>query len=591
MKNFKTAKYINIAFAVAFLSAIWIGVYLKIIDEKEVIITNMKTETENVARLFEENVARSISEVDQKLRYIIKNYERNAEIAELDLLFKEDYSLDKTKLEIGVIDPSGFMIAKNTHAGSMEPIYLGDREYFFKHINSDRNLLFISKPAILRSTKYRSLQLSRSFLKSDGTFGGVIVASFDPAYLAKLFSGLNLGPNSGLALVGLDGIVRAGAGVYAEKLGSNLKGSELFQTLESSAIGIKLETADNNGTDRASAFRRLPELSQIVVVTAEDTEQIVTWARNKQLYLATSALASVLIILGVARIIYMQLQLQKGQLALQIANEALEFRVKRRTLELEIERSQLASTNDELAAAKDKAELLAKTKSDFLSNMSHELRTPMHAILCFSDMGVTSLNDNDLQSAKKFVGNIGIAGKRLLGLLNDLLDLSQMQSGKMNYIFEDVDFCEIIECVTTELIPLLRGKNITLNKLTADMPIVARVDKNRMVQVIINMISNAIKFSGLNSNIIVEVYNYKTDKGIDAIKCRVIDEGPGIPVAELKSIFEKFVQSSNTKTGAGGTGLGLAICREIVEAHGGEIWAENVEPRGAAFSFTIPIKQ
>ncbi|MFZ1107306.1 MAG: hypothetical protein WAN43_03015 [Rhodomicrobium sp.] len=87
--------------------------------------------------------ARSISEVDQKLKYIIKNYERDNETAKLDRLLKEDYNLDKTKLEIGVIDSSGFMIARNTHSGHLEPIYLGDRDYFSSHINGNKDLLFI----------------------------------------------------------------------------------------------------------------------------------------------------------------------------------------------------------------------------------------------------------------------------------------------------------------------------------------------------------------------------------------------------------------------------------------------------------------
>jgi signal transduction histidine kinase len=109
-----------------------------------------------------------------------------------------------------------------------------------------------------------------------------------------------------------------------------------------------------------------------------------------------------------------------------------------------------------------------------------------------------------------------------------------------------------------------------------------------MIQVLVNLVSNAIKFSGAGSEISIELPEERLPGDEPGLRCRVVDQGPGIPESELKAVFHKFIQSSKTKTGAGGTGLGLAICQKIIESHGGSIWAENAEPMGAIFTFVIP---
>jgi signal transduction histidine kinase len=178
------------------------------------------------------------------------------------------------------------------------------------------------------------------------------------------------------------------------------------------------------------------------------------------------------------------------------------------------------------------------------------------------------------------------SGKRLLILLNDLLDVARMDAGRTEYRREPGDLRDVVHHTLMELDPLIKGKNMQVCLRIGDHT-KAVFDKQHMIQVLVNLVSNAVKFSDSGSLIAIEISETCQGGVTREIQCRVIDQGPGVPEAELRTIFDKFIQSSKTKTGAGGTGLGLAICNNIIKAHGGKIWAENGEPRGAIFCFVI----
>jgi signal transduction histidine kinase len=247
----------------------------------------------------------------------------------------------------------------------------------------------------------------------------------------------------------------------------------------------------------------------------------------------------------------------------------------------------LIHKNELLMEQKERAEKAVKAKSEFLSNMSHELRTPMQAILGYSEICLAEIGDGNVQSAPRYLRNVSTSGKRLLSLLNDLLDLSKMEAGKMEYKHERADMKEAVAQALAELDPLIRGKDIKLHLKLKERS-EAVFDKRHIIQVLINLISNAIKFSAVGGQIVIELSRDHAPENAPGLRLRVIDEGPGIPEAELKTVFDKFIQSSKTKSGAGGTGLGLAICHNIIAAHSGRIWAENREPKGAIFTFVIP---
>jgi len=260
----------------------------------------------------------------------------------------------------------------------------------------------------------------------------------------------------------------------------------------------------------------------------------------------------------------------------------------------------VAARTEELVQAKNAAESANRAKSAFLANMSHELRTPMHAILSFSHLGMEKLRERTAPPEKllQYFERVHQSGDRLLMLLNDLLDLSKLEAGKMNYEFGRHALAGIVENIVTELSAYAREAKVRIETIEMAPGIGAWCDALRIGQVVRNLLANAIKFTPAGRRVSLEI-----DVGVlraehdglgsplPAARIAVRDEGIGIPPGELEAVFDKFVQSSKTRSGAGGTGLGLAISREIVVHHGGRIWAENNADGGARFTLLLPAEE
>ncbi|MEO5970906.1 MAG: ATP-binding protein [Bdellovibrionia bacterium] len=244
---------------------------------------------------------------------------------------------------------------------------------------------------------------------------------------------------------------------------------------------------------------------------------------------------------------------------------------------------QIYIKDQKIRMEKELAENANQAKSMFLANMSHELRTPMHGILSFANFGQKKIETASKEKLKSYFDEIFESGTRLMDLLNDLLDLSKLESGKMSYSMEKGNFFEAMISIQKEMNAFAEEKGLTLELASESEDIPGRFDSTRMMQVLRNVVSNAIKFSTKGTAV-----EMKLEGASEMIRCKISNHGIGIPDTELDSIFDKFVQSSKTTSGAGGTGLGLAICREIIKQHSGKIWAENAPGGRTEFIIELP---
>jgi signal transduction histidine kinase len=244
--------------------------------------------------------------------------------------------------------------------------------------------------------------------------------------------------------------------------------------------------------------------------------------------------------------------------------------------------------------AKQVAEAANMAKSEFIANISHELRTPMHGILSFAQFGLTK-TDAPREKVQQYFTYINQSAERLLLLLNDLLDLSKMEAGMMELNIAEHDLTKVITSLVDQMRPLAEQKGVQLRLEVTAADLRLDIDAARIVQLVQNLLGNAIRFSPKGGEIIIclsesEVPAHSDSDGfcVPGASLTVSDSGPGIPEAELESIFDKFVQSTKTKSGAGGTGLGLSISREIAILHHGQIFARNRPQGGAEFTLRLP---
>jgi GAF domain-containing protein len=230
-------------------------------------------------------------------------------------------------------------------------------------------------------------------------------------------------------------------------------------------------------------------------------------------------------------------------------------------------------------------EIASQHKSQFLANMSHELRTPLNAILGYTELILDNIYGETPDKMREVLERLHANGKHLLGLINDVLDLSKIEAGELTLDLVDYSLKEVVQTVFTAVESLATGKKLALTIDVAPNLPRGHGDERRLMQVLLNLVGNAIKF---------------TDKGEVAIKATmsdssftvaVSDTGPGISPSDQGKIFDEFQQADNAATKRkGGTGLGLSIAKRIIGMHGGRIWVESDVGKGSTFAFTIPVK-
>ena len=256
------------------------------------------------------------------------------------------------------------------------------------------------------------------------------------------------------------------------------------------------------------------------------------------------------------------------------------LRVRKQSLELK-------RHNDELAAFIDERRAVERMKDEFISIASHELRTPLTSIMGYVSLLLAGEVGALTEEQQSFLQIVDSNAERLIGLVHELLDMSRIESGRIQLTLHPVDLREVVQAVCTDLRTVSRSKHIaTVVQLPLE-PIRVQADRARLIQVLTNLLSNAYKYSPENTTVTIQG---TVQDG--SAQVNVVDQGIGISESDQAQLFSKFFRADSARRqGIAGTGLGLSITRSLVEMQGGQIWMSSCLGCGSTFSFTLPLAQ
>jgi signal transduction histidine kinase len=256
------------------------------------------------------------------------------------------------------------------------------------------------------------------------------------------------------------------------------------------------------------------------------------------------------------------------------------LRVRQQSLELK-------RHNDELAAFIDERRAVERMKDEFISIASHELRTPLTSIMGYVSLLLAGEVGVLTERQQSFLQIVDSNAERLIGLVNELLDIARVESGRVQLTLQPLDLRQVVQAVRTDLRTVSRSKHITTVVQLPLAPIHVQADRDRLIQVLTNLLSNAYKYSPEDTTVTIQ--------GLVQDGCaqiNVMDQGIGIAESDQAQLFSKFFRADSARRqGIAGTGLGLSITRSLVEMQGGRIWMSSCLGRGSTFSFTLPLAQ
>ncbi len=497
-----------------------------------------------------------------------------------------------------VLDPNGRELLKESRVEMTQPEDLGDRSSDEAFVQARSGAVFFSPVYFVRQSE-PYMRIAVPIEPFAGEVIGVLIAEVNLKYIWEVISQIKVGQTGYAYVVSREGDLIAHPDISLVLQKQNLKNLVQVQAALAGAPGPFAAQPNLAGRQVFPAYATIPELGWAVLVERPTAEAYAplyaSILRTSVLLLVGLGMATLASLLISRRVVSPVEVLRQG--AAQIGAGALDHRINVQTgdeleaLATEFNRmaAQLqesyASLEQKVEERTQELEIANKHKSQFLANMSHELRTPLNGIQGYTELIVDGIYGEVPEKIKEIMERIQLSGNRLLGLINAVLDLSKIEAGRLTLSLADYSMQGVVQTVYTAVEPLAAEKQLVLNvNIQPDLP-VGKGDEQRLTQVLMNLVGNAIKFTEVGTVAVqVAVTN-------GAFMVAVSDTGIGIAEADQQKVFEEFQQADSSSTRKkGGTGLGLAIAKKIIEMHNGRIWVESHLGQGSTFQFMLPVR-
>jgi signal transduction histidine kinase len=488
-------------------------------------------------------------------------------------------------LGIRVAGPDGRLLF-STFKADPGPADVGEKPSFISHRDDPNAGLIIDPPDPASEGPGRLITVSRRLETVDGHFAGEAILLMKPGNLINLQHEIDLGRRGMVVIAGADGVVLAG---FARDhpdgsvgVGTNLRGAPYPDDLRPGDTANFMRRSRMDRVERLITVRSLRNYPLNVLVGL-DMNDVLGVARG-HVWLISSVGAGTTGLIAVLTMLLVREVWRRTSREIELAADRERLQLAQR--QIDVERTRLAETNRELVDSKERAEVANRTKSQFLAHMSHELRTPLHAIIGFSelirDQAPTKPGSPPIAG---YAADILTSGRHLLDLINTILDITKIESGTATLTERLFPFADLARNALVSVRAQADARQITLDLRLPESPLRLFADRTRLLQVLINLLANAVKFTPDDGLIILSVAFNPAGEVI----LSVIDSGIGMTEAEIMVALEPFGQVDNALSRTfEGTGLGLPLASRLAELHGGRLELTSIKGRGTAARVTLP---